>query len=478
MTFPFKTATFLVAILATVNVFAQADSPPNFVVVFIDDMGYGDLSCYGNTRVETKNIDRLAAEGIRFTQFYVAAPICSPSRIGLTTGQYPVRWDITSFLAARAENRKRGMRQWLDPKAPTLARMLSEAGYATGHFGKWHMGGQRDVGEAPMITEYGFDESLTQFEGLGERVLATFDTMFQNEGGKRGLEIGSEKLGRGDITWMKRYEVTSAFVDRTIDFMKRSSAKDQPFYVNVWPDDVHSPHEPSPANRGDGKRLDMFDGVVKELDLQLGPLFDFVRNDPKLRENTLIILASDNGPEAGVGSAGPFRGAKGSLYEGGIREPFITWGPGLIESEHAGTTNDVTVLAAIDVAPSLLGLAGIQPPHDVNFDGIDMSDALVGKATPQRKTPIMWVRPPDRPGPMNSLPDLAIRDGDLKLLVDEDGTNAELFDLAEDPGETKNIAKVRPQDAERLKQQVLEWKKEVTPPQRREQAPPGADDQP
>jgi uncharacterized sulfatase len=334
------------------------------------------------------------------------------------------------------------------------------------------MGGQRDVGEAPMISEYGFDESLTQFEGLGDRVLATFDTLYQDNGGKRGLELGSEKLGRGDITWMKRYEVTTAFVDRTIDFMRRSSAKNQPFYVNVWPDDVHSPHEPSAKHRGDGKRLDMFDGVVKELDIQLGPLFDFVRNDPKLRENTLIVLMSDNGPEAGVGSAGPFRGSKGNLYEGGIREPLITWGPGLIPRNEAGKTNDVTMIGAVDLAPSLLDLAAVEPPQDVRFDGIDMSDALIGKSQPKRETPLMWVRPPDRPGPMDSFPDLAIRDGNLKLLVDEDGSNVELYDVAADPGETNNLARSRPKDAERLKEEVLTWKREVTParPQRRSPA--------
>ncbi|MBA3313475.1 MAG: sulfatase-like hydrolase/transferase [Planctomycetaceae bacterium] len=446
---------------------AEAKPRPNFIVVFIDDMGYGDLSCYGNDRVETTNIDRLASEGIRFTQFYVASPICSPSRTGLTTGQYPQRWEITSFLAARAENRKRGMRQWLDPKAPTLPRILSEAGYATGHFGKWHMGGQRDVGEAPLISEYGFDESLTQFEGLGERVLATFDTLYQDNGGKRGLEIGSEKLDRGDVTWMKRYEITPAFVDRAIGFMKKTSQTDQPFYVNVWPDDVHSPHEPSPEHRGDGERLDMFDGVVKELDTQLGPLFEYVRNDPKLRDNTLILLASDNGPEAGVGSAGPFRGAKGNLYEGGIREPLIAWGPGILKSGQAGATNDVTVIAAMDVAPSLLSLAGVESPKDVTFDGVDMSEALTGAATPRREQPIFWARPPDRKGPMNSWPDLAVRLGDLKLLVDEDGSNAQLFDLASDPGESRDLSASRTDDVERLKAEVLAWKREVTPPKRR-----------
>ena len=177
----------------------KAAKRPNIIFVLIDDMGYGDLGCYGNTnpRAKTPNIDRLAAEGVRFTQFSVASPLCSPSRTGLTTGQYPARWGITSYLASRAENQKRGMKQWLDPNAPTLAKMLKSAGYATGHFGKWHMGGQRDVGEAPLITEYGFDESLTQFEGLGDRVLALLDDRDGSPARKMPLGVGSEKTGPG-----------------------------------------------------------------------------------------------------------------------------------------------------------------------------------------------------------------------------------------------------------------------------------------
>src|SRR6188768_2504657 len=146
-------------------------SRPNILVVLIDDMGWGDFSCFGNKEVETTNIDRLAAEGLRFEQFYVNAPICSPSRVALSTGHYPARWQITSFLNNRKENERRGMAQWLDPAAPMLARTLHDAGYATGHFGKWHMGGQRDVADAPLITQYGFEESLTSFEGLGPRIL-------------------------------------------------------------------------------------------------------------------------------------------------------------------------------------------------------------------------------------------------------------------------------------------------------------------
>ena len=190
---------------------APAAAPPNIVLVLIDDMGWGDFSCFGNQEARTRHIDRLAAEGLRFEQFYVNAPICSPSRAAILTGQYPQRWRITSFLDNRRLNEARGMAQWLDPKAPTLPRALQRAGYATGHFGKWHLGGQRDVGDAPPIAAYGFDASLTNFEGLGPRVLPLLDP-FDGKPPQR-YALGSDKLG-GDITWHDRSQVTSRFVSR------------------------------------------------------------------------------------------------------------------------------------------------------------------------------------------------------------------------------------------------------------------------
>src|SRR5262249_23742019 len=147
-------------------------------------------------------------------QFYVASPICSPSRTAFVTGQFPARWRITSYLAERKINIERGMPQWLDPSAPSLARELQKAGYATGHFGKWHMGGQRDVGEAPSITEYGFDQSLTQFEGLGDRILPLLVTPEKTN----RYALGSDQLGRGKITWVDRSKVTGAFVERALEF--------------------------------------------------------------------------------------------------------------------------------------------------------------------------------------------------------------------------------------------------------------------
>lgn len=161
---------------------SKKDSKPNFILIFIDDMGWADLSSFGNKDAQTPNIDRLAAQGISFEQFYVNSPICSPSRVAISTGTYPQRWNITSYLDHEKNNKARGMANWLDPSAPMLSKSLQEEGYTTFHFGKWHMGGQRDVTDAPPILAYGFDESLTNFEGMGAKLLP----LTKDETGKVG----------------------------------------------------------------------------------------------------------------------------------------------------------------------------------------------------------------------------------------------------------------------------------------------------
>jgi arylsulfatase A-like enzyme len=434
---------------------------PNFVLVFIDDMGWGDFSCFGNKEVTTENIDRLASEGIRFEQFYVNSPICSPSRVAISTGQYPQRWRISSYLASRQLNQDRGIAQWLDPSAPMLARTLHDAGYATGHFGKWHMGGQRDVGEAPLITEYGFDASLTNFEGLGPRVLAICDA----HDGKptRRHTLGSDKLGRGEIIWEDRSKVTEAFTSAAIDFIKGAEAADRPFYVNVWPDDVHSPFYPPEARRGDAAKRTLYHGVLDTADEQLGELFDYIRSSDKLRDNTLILVCSDNGPEQGAGSAGPFRGHKTFLYEGGVRSSLICWGPGLIDRSQAGHLNKDSFFSAIDLVPSLLSIAEVDPPATPELDGESVAEVLLGKSQRSRSGPLYFRRPPDRDSFYGdgNLPDLAVRDGDWKLLCEYDGSESELYNLVEDRGETTNVVDRHPRIADRLKQQVLAWHAEM-----------------
>lgn len=442
---------------------APTTTPPNIILVLVDDAGFADFPHVKDERPRTPNIDRLTEEGLRFTQFYVNSPICSPSRTAFVTGQYPSRWGITSFIAASQENARRGMRDWLDPTAPSLARMLQQAGYATGHFGKWHLGGGRDI-VAPPISDYGYDESLTQFEGMGDRVLPLANNYDGKPAEKLGLGIASEKLGHGNARWVERAEITGEFVDSAIDFIERAKADGKPFYVNLWPDDVHTPLHPPKDLRGDGSKRELYLGVLENMDAQLAPLFDLVRNDPQLRDNTIIIVASDNGHETGAGSAGELRGCKGTLYEGGCREPLIVWGPGVLDGKAIGSTNDQTVISSIDVVASLAKLAGAKVPDDVELDGEDLSAALLGDEQPQRTKPLFWVRPPDRPGQEGAnLPDLAIRSGNWKLLTEYDGEQPQLYDVAADPNEQQNLAAEHPETVDSLRGELLDWYRTAVP---------------
>lgn len=441
----------------------QAVDRPNFIMVLIDDMGWGDFSCFGGTDAQTPNVDRLAAEGIRFSQFYVNSPICSASRCALTTGQYPQRWQISSYLDNRAKNALRGVANWLDLKAPTLARILHDDGYATGHFGKWHLGGQRDVDDAPPITAYGFDQSLTNFEGMGPKLLPLTLRPGDKEPGR--IWADAERLGK-PVTWMLRSKITSGYIDAALPFIDKAASEGKPFYVNLWPDDVHGPWWPPVDKWGKTKR-ELYLAVLEELDRQLGPLFEHVRNDPKLRDNTLILVCSDNGPEPGAGSAGPFRGSKTTVYEGGTRSPLVVWGPGLLEKSAVGTNNQTSVFAAFDLVPSMLSLANVAIPDGVRFDGENLAPVLLGKSTASRSAPIYWRRPPDRknwlPHFAEPQPDLAVRDGDWKFLCEYDGSKPRLYNVTTDQAESLNLAAQNPDVVSRLTAAVEAWHSSVPP---------------
>ncbi|MEZ6057935.1 MAG: sulfatase-like hydrolase/transferase [Planctomycetaceae bacterium] len=455
--FRIKLGLILLGLLALAGGRDAVAASPNILLIFVDDMGWADFSCFGNKNVQTERIDRLAREGIRYEQFYVNSPICSPSRVAISTGQYPQRWRITSYLNNRQSNIDRGMAQWLDPKAPLLARLLQQAGYATGHFGKWHMGGQRDVGDAPLISEYGFDASLTNFEGLGPRLLPLLDS---HDGSPvRKHSLGSDQLGRGEIQWMDRGEITGGFVARALNFAKQSHADGKPFYINLWPDDVHSPFFPAATRRGDRSKQALYNGVLKSMDEQLTPLLDYIAMTESLRDNTLVLICSDNGPEPGAGSAGMFRGQKTMLYEGGIRSPLIVWGPGLQQANAIGSVNRTSLFSAIDLVPSLLAIAGVPTPDGMSFDGESLPGVLLGREQVSRLAPLCFRRPPDRDSfyGVNDLPDLAIRDGQWKLLCEYDGSNPELYNLDTDPSETNNQTQSHPAITQRLTQTLLDW---------------------
>lgn len=457
---------FLASALAAAapSAFTQSTRRPNVLFVFVDDLGFGDFGVTGNRDVPTPNIDRLASQGTLFSQFYVASPICSPSRVGVTTGQYPARHLIHSFLASRQSNADLRMRDWLDPKAPCVARAFQQAGYATGHFGKWHMGGGRDVGDAPLPQAYGFDDSYTSFEGLGDRALIEGDNLSKQ----------SAALGRGTIDWAPKHKLTEMYVDRTIAFLRRN--REKPFYIHLWPCDVHDAHQPRPDLLEKYKKfsanpyVQRFYAVLDEFDRQIGRLLAEL-DALGLAANTIVALTGDNGPTAWPryykegfeppGSQSNFRGRKWSLYEGGIRLPFIVRWPG---HTPAGKRDDSTILGSVDLFPTFTSLCRVPAPK-VAFDGEDMSPALLGKQR-QRKRPLFWEygRTPAylKPGKEHDQsPNLAIRDGRWKLLMNDDGSRRELYDFQAAQNEEANVAAQHPQVAERLARSLLAWRRTI-----------------
>lgn len=420
---------------------AQQQDKPNVLIIFIDDMGYGDLSCYGNKQIETKNIDALAKQGTRFTQFYVNSPVCSPSRVAMMTGQYPARHNFYTYLAERSKNAENKMPDFLPATVPTLAKMLHANGYVTGHFGKWHLGGGRDVGDAPLPTEYGFDKSFTSFEGLGDRTL-TFDD---------NLNMQSAALGRGNIVKAPKHKQTEMYVDSALAFVKTHPK--QPFFINFWPNDVHDAYKPANGTEKEFASVttnvdqQKFLATLKEFDTQIGRLLSELNKMGKLK-NTLILLTSDNGPtdwpryyqNGGEPpcSAGDLRGRKWSLYEGGIRLPFIAVWPGKIAIDRVNTQS---VMSVVDFVPTVAKLTSTKIPADYISDGVDASDVLLGKKQKVNKDLYWYYNNNPLPGKKENIsPTLAIRSGKWKLLMEPDGRKKQLYNLETDHKETTNIA--------------------------------------
>ena len=427
---------------------ARKGKRPNFVFVFADDLGWGDLGCYGNRQIKTTFLDKLAAEGTLFTQFYVNGSVCSPSRTAFMTGHYPARHGVHGHFATHAQNKARAMPNWLDPKLNTVTTLLKNAGYTTGHFGKWHLGSGNG---APEPGDYGIDEYRTRVSN-GPQLEGTSDPYF-------------------------RAKSTAKIVDRTIDFIEKN--REKPFYVNVWTLIPHATLHPTNEQMEPYKRYaprgvpykgakQIYYATVSDLDRQVGRLIKRI-DELGLGDNTLIAFSSDNGPEdfdignavhSGIGDTGPFRGRQRSLYEGGIRMPFIVRWPGRTP---AGKVNDTSIVAGVDWLPTVCSLAGVNIPSDLKPDGEDMSTALLG-GTSQRNEPLMWEWRFRVFGDMaHRCPMLAIREGKWKLLMNPDSSRIELYDIPNDPTELDNVAPQNPQVVKELSQKVLKWQKTLPP---------------
>ncbi len=433
-------------LLLLVSAFPSATQPagPNILFVFIDDSGWGDLSCYGSPVTNklgeaiTPNMDRLASQGIRFTQGYVAYPICSPSRTAVLTGMDPARVALYSYLDNKALNAARNMADWVQPAVVSAPRLFQQAGYRTGQFGKWHMGNGRDVNNAPTPAEYGFDQSLVAFEGNGDRLLYLNDN-----GTKYGLAQQNEDASVGSFQYVHFYEAAGKHTDAALAFITNAVHAGKPFYVHVPYNDTHSPYNVPPGQEHDFDHITtntdamLFLGELHNLDKQIGRLVDGV-DALGVGSNTLVVVIGDNGApndtiETILNRNGGLRGGKGNIYEGGIREPFFIRWPGTVP---AGIVNSNTAVSTFDLLPTYSAFAGIPLPK-APYAGEDMSDVFRG-STRARGRPLFWEY-----GTVSALspgsPKLAIHDGHYKFMRNPDGSRRELYLIPEDLAEATNL---------------------------------------
>lgn len=453
---------FVLAFVFFVAKFSNAEKP-NFIIIFTDDQGYGDLSCFGSTKIRTPNIDRLANEGRKFTSFMVASPVCTPSRAALLTGCYPKRVGLHQHVLFPTS--KKG----LHPSEHTIADHLKSQGYATACFGKWHLGHQPEV----LPTSNGFD---TYFGIPYSNDMNHPANQGKPKGGWKGMdELWSEpdsSLTKWKTPLMEdeaiielpvdQRTVTRRYTQKAIDFIK--DHKDEPFFVYL----PHSmPHIPLyvPDDVRDPNPQNAYTNTIEHIDTETGRLFD-VLDELKLTDNTYVIYATDNGPWLPFrhhgGSAGPLRQGKGTTFEGGQRVPCLIRGPGV----PAGTVcNELT--GTIDVLPTIAAITGIPLPAENKIDGIDVSTLWMGTAEgPKRNEFIHYTANGKLEG---------IRQGDWKLLVKKprtqkgDQTSDEnpepeilLFNLKEDLGEQTNIANQHLELVKRLRKRMEELDREIT----------------
>lgn len=460
---PFRFLFLFAAFLsACAGALAQSQQRPNILFIFVDDSGWGDFSCQGNPvkdregNVITPNIDRLAAGGTRFLNGYVASPICSPSRVAVLTGMGPGRHGIHTYLDNKAYNDARNANDWLQPDTVTSARLFRDAGYMTGNFGKWHMGGGRDVNNPPFPQAYGFQQSLVDFQGSGDRVMYIGDGLSQ-----QNADVP------GNITWAQWYDGSRLFTDAAIGFIESAVAQGKPFYVHVPYNDVHDAYHVAPGHENDFSHVtddataNLFLGNLQAMDKQVGRLLDKL-DELGIAQNTLVVLMGDNGaPNNALNTLlsrnGGLKGGKGSLWEGGIRESYIVRMPGVVQ---AGKVNGASIVSTLDLLPTFCELAGISVPP-APYDGESVLDIFKG-SNRQRSRPLFWEF-----GAVSNLspnsPKLAVREGNYKFLRDPEGTKREFYDLSTDRNEKTNLVN-NAQYASvvaRLEDKLLRWYDEV-----------------
>ena len=446
-----KTLLLKSAIVAAPLVAAAETAPvrhPNVIVILVDDMGQTDLSCYGSKFYETPHVDQLAKDGVRFANGYSACTVCSPTRAALLTGKYPARLHITDWIAGhdrpKAKLKIPDWQKFLPFEEITLAEQFKSAGYATASIGKWHLTpGLKEGDEAYYQEKHGFDVNVGGYaRGQPPSYVAPYKIPTLIEG------------PAGEF-------LTDREADETVKFMEAN--KDKPFFIYLPHYAVHTPIAGKPevvakfkdkaAKTPDLKQKNAtYAALVASVDDSLGTIRAALKR-LKLDDNTIIVFTADNGGLMQVTDNSPFRVGKGSAYEGGVRVPFIVFWPGVTKAGLVEASPAITV----DLYPTLIEMTGVKPLQSL-VDGISLAPLLKQGAKPDRDA-IFWHYPHYHPG--GATPYSAIRSGDFRLVhFYEDGRD-ELYDLANDVGESKDLAAAEPVRVKALRTRLDAWLKSV-----------------
>jgi arylsulfatase A-like enzyme len=431
-----------------------APRPPNIVFILIDDLGWADLGCYGSKFYQTPNVDRLAREGMRFTQAYAAAPICSPTRASILTGKYPARLHLTDWLPGRGDRpdqklKRPGIVTNLPASEIALAEALKSAGYVTAHIGKWHLGGK---GSLPQ--DHGFDVNIAGDES--GTALSYFGPY------KKGDVIvpGLEDTRPGEY-------LTDRLTSEAVHFIEVNRAK--PFFLYLAHYAVHIPLTAKTnvvekylrAAKSDSAQTNaIYAAMIESVDQSVGRILRQL-DALSLSDHTVFVFTSDNGglnvregPATPSTSNAPLRAGKGYLYEGGLRVPLIVRWPGVVA---AGKVSDA-IVSSIDFYSTLLELAGVGVPDLERLDGASFVQALKGGESSPGRT-LYWHYP--HYSNQGGKPGGAIRQGNLKLIESYESGYLELYNLKEDVGETNDLAAVLPEAANALAKQLADWRRAV-----------------
>jgi len=431
----------------------SAAQKPNFVFLLVDDLGWGDFGCYGAEFHETPNIDKLASQGMMFNNGYAACTVCSPSRAAILSGCYPARLHLTDWIAGhRHPYAKLSVPDWktkLDHERVLLPEALKEAGYATAFLGKWHLMpiGKEDF-DQHYPTSHGFDVNIGGREWGHPKGPGRYFSPF----GMPNLDDGKP----GDF-------LTDKLTDAAVDFLDTMN-KDKPFLMYFAYYTLHAPVMASPelvkkytekAKTFENKKNEYINpkraGMVESLDQSVGRIMQKLEQ-MSVADNTVVILTGDNGGDYDQTTAG-LKGYKGFSHEGGTREPFVVKWPGKTK---AGSTCEEMVIGT-DFYPTMLEMAGLPQKPDQHKDGISIVPLLTGKSKNLDRDMLYWHYPHYH----RTKPYGAIRHGNWKLIEFFENGTLELYDLKNDPNETKNLATNQPEKAQKLLKELVAWRKQV-----------------